>query len=300
MTKWPVLVLAALVGTGVAFGQAAAGTDKPVGDEATDSEVAGVVPLVKGFNASLVTAGQHDSSDGWSSVETPVVAWRFDERFSLDVSVPLFTYINVDANVGTKAKPVYAYKTKRFAAGDTLLNGHYAWHRDWMDYVGTVTLGLPSGNTAYGLGAGQVTYAVNNHFEHGLNWVTPDVELGIGDANSAFGARVKKSYVSVGTLAYFQAGVGVDLPLKMNFDAEAYEELPIGASTIYSTTGKGKKKVTTATTTGAAEDNGFNTSLDIPLVRHVVLSGSYSRSLRNKIDTAGVSLTFLLRAPKVE
>jgi hypothetical protein len=94
-------------------------------------------------------------------------------------------------------------------------------------------------------------------------------------------------------------GVDVDMPLKMNLDLEAYEELPLASTTIYSTTGKGKKKVTTATNEGAAEDNGFNTSLDVPVVRHVVLTGFYSRSLRNKIDTAGFSLTFLLRAPKV-
>ena len=36
-------------------------------------------------------------------------------------------------------------------------------------------------------------------------------------------------------------------------------------------------------------------ALDIPLNRHITLSGFYNRSLRNKIDTAGFSLTFLLR-----
>jgi hypothetical protein len=233
-------------------------------------------------------------------VETPDVAWRFNERFSVEASVPLYGYINVDANTGTKAKPVYQLETKRFVPGDAEVGGHYALHTELLDYVGSATMGLPSGNSKFGLGAGQVTYSVNNHFERGLGMFTPDVELGIGDSSSQFGARARKSYVAVGTLAYFQAGVDVDMPLKMNLDLEAYEELPLASTTIYSTTGKGKKKVTTATNAGAAEDNGFNTSLDIPVVKHVVLSGFYSRSLRNKIDTAGFSLTFLLRAPKVE
>jgi hypothetical protein len=294
------LAVGSAAGGQAATGQAATGQDRTSDTETTDALPGGVIPVVKGFNFSLVTASQHDSSNGWSSVLTPDAAWRFSPRFSFDANVPVFPYINVDANTGTKILPVYKYETKHFVLGDATLNGHYESHHEVLDYSATVTLGLPTGDDAFGLGAGQVTYAVNNHIERGLAIFTPDIEVGIGDSSSAFGARARKSYVAVGTLAYFQAGTSVDLPLKMNFDAEAYEELPVASTTIYSTTGKGKKKVTTATSEGAAEDNGFNTSLDIPLVQHVVLSGFYSRSLRNKIDTAGFSLTFLLRVPKTE
>ncbi len=60
--------------------------------------------------------------------------------------------------------------------------------------------------------------------------------------------------------------------------------------------GKKGKQVTTSTQKSIGEDNGFNNTLNIPLNGHVMLSGFYNRSLRNKIDTAGLSLTFLLRA----
>ena len=66
---------------------------------------------------------------------------------------------------------------------------------------------------------------------------------------------------------------------------------------VYSTTGKGKKKITTATNIDPGEDNGFITSLDIPLTPHLTLSGFYSRSLRDHNDVAGFSFTFLLKAP---
>ena len=145
-----------------------------------------------------------------------------------------------------------------------------------------------------------MTYSINNHFEKDFDIFSPDIEIGIGDSSSLSNARVRKSYTSVGTLAFFQAGVSVDLPHRMSFEAEAYENLPIGAQTLYSTTGKGKKKVTTATTTGIAEDNGFTNSLDIPVASHVTLSGFYNRSLRSHIDTVGFSLTFILRAPPRE
>lgn len=262
-----------------------------------DTGPAGIIPEVKGFNASLGTSSQHDSSNGWSSVLTPNIAFRFNRFFSADVGAPIYGYINVYANTGTKAKPVYAYATKHGVIGDTTLSAHAEAHPDLFDYNATVTLGLPSGNTKYGLGAGQVTYNFNNHFEHSLGFFAPDIELGITDSSALVGTRVRKSYVAVGTLAHFQAGGSFELPRHLSFDAEAYEELPLASTTIYSTTGKGKKKVTTATNAGAAEDNGFSSSLDIPLQRHVTLSGFYSRSLRNKIDTAGFSLTFLLRPP---
>ncbi len=269
----------------------------PATDKTTDLDSGpnGDIPASKGFNLSLNTSSQHDSSNGWSSTLTPGVAYRFSHYFSADASIPIYIYLVDYSQKGTTAKPVYVYQTEHHAPADAEINGHFETHADFADYNLTATLGLPTGNKNYGLGAGQVTYAFNNHFEHGFDFFTPDLELGFGDSSSLASSPVRKSYVAVGKLAYFQTGVGFDLPRHMNLDMEAYEELPVASTTIYSTTGKGKKKVTTATNEGAAEDNGFNTSLDIPINRHVVLSGFYNRSLRNKIDTAGFSFTFLLK-----
>jgi hypothetical protein len=265
-----------------------------------DSGPSGIIPAVKGFNASIGTSSQHDSSSGWSSVLTPNIAYRLNKYFSADVEVPWYMYINIDANVGTKAKPVYAYSTKNSVFGDTDLSFH-ADAKAWkFDYNGTVSMGLPSGNTDYGLGAGQVTFNINNHFEKRFGIFTPDIELGYGDTSSLVNQRILKSYVAVGPLAHFQAGTSIDLPRDISFEAEAYEELPLAKDLVYSTTGKGKKKVTTSTNQDPAEDNGFITSLDIPLTRHVTLSGFYYRSLIDHDDVGGFSFTFLLKAPPRE
>lgn len=266
----------------------------------SDSGPAGIVPVVKGPNLSLTTSAQHDSSNGWSSLLSPDFAWRFNKHFSADVNAPLYDYVNVVVTGGTKAKPTYTNKTKHFVMGDTLMNGHYAVDASFLSYSLTGTMGLPTGSQSDGLGSGQVTYNLNNHFEKNFDFFTPDIELGIGDSSAAQGVRVRKSYTTVGTLAYFQAGGAFDLPLHSTFEADAYESLPLSGQTLYSTTGKGKKKVTTATNSGIAEDNGFTTSLDIPLSGHVTLSGIYNRSLRSHIDTVGFSLTFLMRAPPRE
>ncbi|HWW22909.1 MAG TPA: hypothetical protein VNY78_03350 [Edaphobacter sp.] len=262
-----------------------------------DAGPSGIVPFTQGFNVSLGTSSQHDSSDSWSSILTPGLAYRFNRLFSLSASVPVYAYVNVQANTGTKAKPVYVPETKHGVPGDTTFAAHLDAHPARLDYNATLSLGLPSGNTAYGLGAGQTTYDVNNQVEKSFGIFSPDIEFGIASSNNLIQTRVHKSYTSVGTLAHFQAGTSIDLPLNMSFEADAYEILPLNSSTIYSATGKGKKKVNTATTTGNAEDNGFIASLDIPVSGHVTLSGFYDRSIRNLNDVAGLSLTFLMRAP---
>ena len=84
--------------------------------------------------------------------------------------------------------------------------------------------------------------------------------------------------------------------MKADFEADAYEGFPLSSWILYSSTGKGKKKVTAATNAGVAEDNGFTATLDLPLTPHVTLCDFYNRNMRNKIDTAGFSFTFILRA----
>jgi len=262
-----------------------------------DSGPEGVVPATRGFNLSLGTSSQHDSTDGWSSILNPNVAYRLNKYLSVDAGIPIYTYISIDANVGTTAKPVYSYAVHGGVFGDTTLSFQGNVSAFSTDYNGTFSLGLPSGNTDYGLGAGQVTYNINNHFEKDWGIFNPDIELGFGDTSALVEQRVLKSYVAVGPMAHFQAGVALDLPRDMRFEADAYEELPLDTNLVYSTTGKGKKKVTTATNIDPGEDNGFITSLDIPLSPHVTLSGFYNRSLRDHDDVAGFSFTYILRAP---
>ena len=262
-----------------------------------DAGPAGIIPYTRGYNLSLGTTSQHDSANGWSSLLTPDLAYRFNAHFSADFTLPIYPYINVLTNTGTAARPLETYVTKHHALGDAALNGHYETSFSFLDYNATATLGFATGSPAYGLGAGKTTYFLNNHFEKQLGIFSPDIELGIGDTSSLQDARVRRSYTTVGELGHFQAGTSVTLPRNMSFSADVYEELPLTSQTVFSTTGKGRKKKTTATNQGAAEDNGFLTALDIPLSGHVTLSGFYNRSLRSHIDTAGFSLTFLLKAP---
>jgi hypothetical protein len=272
-----------------------------------DAGPEGVVPAQKGFNASLNTTSQHDGAAGWQSILTPNVAYRMNRFLSVNLGLPVYTYQVVSRQTGTtKTKPstpIFSDVAEHSLLGDTSLTGEFSLNGRWLDYSLTGTLGMPTGDDADGLGAGQFTYTFTNHLEHAVNdWLTPDIELGIGDSPNLDDARLRKSYTTVGTGAHFQAGVNVSMWRGISFDSEAYEDLPLGTQTVTSVTSNGKKgkKAATITTTSqksVGEDNGFLNTLDVPL-GHVVLTAVYNHSLRNDDNTAGFGITFLLRAPK--
>lgn len=255
---------------------------------------------VKGFNASLVSSSQHDSASAWSNTLAPDVSFAYNSHLGIDFSFPYYTYLDTYVAGGSVLKPTNKLITVHNLIGDAQSSVHLAISPSFMDYVFTVTGGFPVGNTTYGLSATQYTYNVNNHFDKAFGIFTPDIELGIGDSTNLLKHRAVKSNIIIGPLANFTAGVSVDLPLNMSFSTDAYENLPLENQSTYRTVRNTKKRTSTTVQTGAgpAEDNGFETNLDIPLNRHVVLSGFYDRSLRQHEDTAGFSLTFPLRAPK--
>jgi hypothetical protein len=263
--------------------------------DSTNLGPSGIIPLKRGFNASVGTMSQLDSVSGWSSLLTPNLAYRFSPHFSIDAGTPIYLYISIYENTGTKAKPVYRYVARKMLFGDTQVSLRGSWYTPFLGYTGSLSVGMPSGNDAYGLGAGRTTYDFNNHFEASVKWWTPELEIGEGNTSTLVDQRIRKNYVSVGPMAHFQTGFGISLPHEINFDAQVYEQLPLKPDLVYSTTGKGTKKVTTATNIGPAEDNGLLSSLDIPLNQHVVLSGFYNHSIRDSDDLGGFSFTFLLR-----
>lgn len=258
---------------------------------------AGIIPAYHGMNISIISASQHDSSNGWSSILTPSVAYRFSPSLTLTASIPIYTYIDVLQNTGTKAKPVYLDRTECGTPGDAALSGIFEAHPELFDYNATLTLGLPSGNTNYGTGSGIVGYNFNNRVEKAVGIFSPDIEFGIANSSNIVGTRAKKSYSSAGRLLHLQAGSSIDLAHNISFEVDGYEDLSISPATIYSTTGRGKKKTTTAVSSSAAEDNGVTSALDIPMSDHLTFSAFYNYSIRSDDNVVGLSLTFLVKAP---
>jgi hypothetical protein len=255
--------------------------------------------FVTGFNFSLTTASQHDSIIAWSNSWTPDFSYAYNKHFGGDFSFPFYTYLDTLVASGSPLKPTDSMITIHNVIGDASATVHYAASPSFMDYVLTVTGGFPIGNKQYDLSSTQYTYNITNHFDTSLGIFSPEIEIGEGDSSSLANHRVLKSTIVVGPLAFFTAGTAVELPFNLTFTADAYEQLPLQNMDTFKTVKNLKKGLTTVQTgSGPAEDNGFETNLDIPITSHFTLSGIYDRSLRQHEDTVGFALTYLLRVPK--
>jgi hypothetical protein len=254
----------------------------------------------QGINAALVYSSAHDSQAGWSHWATPYLSYGFNKNFSMEMSCPIYILrfaANTEAAPTTKKSllPI----PLRGETGDTLVATHAQFSNSHFDYMATLSFTVPTGDTLYGLSTGRMTFDLTHDFLRAYGRFGPGVELGVGDSSALASTRVIRDFTSLGPLAHFQLGSTVDLPLHMLFEADAYEQLPIGDQKIYTTVVLKKKTTTEVIGTGLSEDNGFTTNLDIPLHPQIILSGFYNRSRRFGIDTAGVSLTFLLRNPRM-
>ncbi len=263
-----------------------------------------LVAPVNGLNFILDETGQHNSATGWSVVMTPALSLRFNRHFSLSGSVPWYSTINAFVPVKVNGKSVDELRTGNNLLGDTTLAATYELSHTHLNDTATASGGFPTGNVRFGLSADTETYNVTNHVDYQIGPFDPDIEIGEGDSSSLVNKAVKKPYVAVGPLANFQAGSSIDLPLGLNLDLEAYEELPIGDQKVYGNVKRKNKKGKTVTVqvlegAGAAEDNGAFAELDLPIGTHLMLTGTYERSLRQSLDTAAVGLTWVLRKPKI-
>lgn len=280
------------------------GQAAPVVDDPAAPLPAIHITPVMGFNLSLDYTAQHNSATGWANIVTPDLSFRFNRHISVDASVPWYATLNANVPVTQAGVTAYPLKSATNLLGDAELGGHLLFQPRKLTYLLNTTVGLNTGNVRYGLSANSTTYNFTNHLDYELGPFTPDIEVGYGDSSALANPRVHKSYVAVGSIANFQVGTWIDLPFNLGLDLEAYEDLPVGNQNVYGTITRKNKKGKLVTRqvlqgAGAAEDNGFNTELDIPVGHHVLLNGTYERSLIQGLDTASAGVTFTLRAPKI-
>jgi len=257
-----------------------------------------VAPAFHGWNAGLTISGIHDSVTGWATIATPSIGYSFNDIFSIDATLPLYMYRLAESR-STRPKPDARLVNQRGEPGDVVFGLHAQFIPRFFQYQLTGAFTAPTGDEAYGLTTGRVTFDVNNHFERAFGRITPNLEIGGGDSTTLVNRTVTKNYTSLGPLAHFQIGLGIDLFRSISFETDAYEQLPIGDQKIYGPSRNGKATVVTGH--NVTEDNGFTNSLDIPFGSQFTLSGYYSRSLRIHTDTAAIGVTYVLRSsPSIE
>ena len=253
-------------------------------------------PVLHGWNAGIGISGVHQSTTGWATLASPVFGYSFNDIFSVDATIPIYFFRLADS-IAAHPAPDALLSVQRGELGDFILSGHAQFIPSLFQYQVTGAVTAPSGDEAYGLTTGRVTFDINNHIERSFGRFTPVIEGGGGDSTTLVNRIVNKNYTSLGPLAHFLVGIAVDLPRDSSFEADAYEQLPIGDQKIYGVTRHGH---TIVTGHNAVEDNGFINSLDVPLGSHFSLSGYYSRSLRQHTDTTAIGISYVLRSPDKE
>lgn len=284
----PVLLLGS-----AAYGGAQAVPAATHGAEVVTSQDSDVPePARVGWSLSDGTTATHDTSSGWSFTDNPALGYRLNRAVSFDASIPYYLYVNA-VKTGQKGNPKLVGHDN--VLGDAALAGHVSFSPGGFGDASTLSFSAPTGDEHLGVGTGHVGYNLSNHLERSIGPVTPDVEVGIGNTSSLVRRRTAKAYTSSGRLLFLQSGTNIDLPAAFAVDAEAYEQLPIGAQTVYSRASR--KKGAVLTQASDAEDNGVTFEVDAPAMRRLLLTANVSHSIRLNDTTTGVTLEWLLHVP---
>jgi hypothetical protein len=289
-----------LLGTTLTLG--AQVTAKPGQSTPGESKVVEAVPRVpgvgmrfSGFNAGVTYSAVHNSSVGWYTVLTPAVNYTFSRHLSGDVSTSLYFHRLIQNTNPVTAGTRYLVVDEA-SAGDTLIGLHATFlPRELLNTV-SLYLTAPSGDRSSGVGTGRMTLDLSNHTECYYKRVGFLLDLGGGNSSNVFNNLVMRNYSSVGKLMHFQSGVLVWLPAHAYLESAAYEQLPVGGQTIYSSVDLQNAPLPPPIMAGTfAEDNGFINYVGVPLTDHLTLSGYYDRSLRRHSDTVSFGVTYVLR-----
>jgi hypothetical protein len=262
--------------------------------ELTEGKVSSAKSIFRNFNAGIYGAGGHDSSTGWYMVVAPFVSYDFSHRYSADVSVSIYPYrYATGAGDFTELWNKLRFRWRR-CGGGTLLEAHATFAPRNYRCISTAAMTLPSGDRLDGLGTGRVTFSFKERIERYFGQTGLVVDVGGGDSSGLQNGLVTEDDTALGPLGLFQAGIVSKLPhTNLSFLSVAYEQHPIGDQKTYTTlTRPGFPKLTIPTGRKLNEDNGFTTTLYIPLTSRLTMTRSYNRSLRLHLDTVSTGFTF--------
>jgi hypothetical protein len=256
--------------------------------------------FVAKFNAGLAFYQVHDSAIGWYNVVTPAVSYNFSNHVYGDASLSIYPRRPVPV-VSDVPPFTEEFEVKRGDLGDMMLSLHAQFYPRFAAHTITASLMLPTGNRDDGLGTGKVTFDFSEHIEKYFGQTGFLVEVGMGNSAGLVNSVVAKDYSSLGPLSHFEVGALHWFMGSNYIQSYAYEQLPIGGQTVFTISGPpGVPDMRIVTGNGINEDNGFTTSMGIPLTSHITLSGYYNRSLRRDLDTSAVGLIFVLKGMKVK
>lgn len=270
----------------------------------------------KGWNSCSSFTEAHDSSLGWSTILNSSVGYDFNRHVSALVGIPFYFVQPSSSVTGGAATTTSASYS---ALGDVYAGFNYRIGGP-LGYSGSILGSAPTGSTTYGISTGRAGADWNNRIEHDVWLLTPFLEAGFGNSNTAInlahGAGKPHtigllSYATLGAMAHFQGGTELSLNKNVSLYVSGYDMSPIGNQKVYSrllkknqatgvATGKGNAKgaltqnAVTSGTSAIAIDRGFTSGLDFSPSKRIDIGFEYTRSVTNAVNTLAFSLGYRL------
>ncbi len=255
----------------------------------------------RGIVASVKFEGS-SSADGQIMAINSSTGFNFNRWFGVDIGMPFYI---VRATPST-ASPSTTVATTSAGLGNLYMDARFNFENPVLNYGSTITGNVPTGSQEKGHSSGHWTYDWNNHFEHGFGRVTPFADAGLG--NSVTDTRYfKRPFTTLGHVAHFEAGLGVDIWGPFSASASLYDVAPWGPQTVYSrvvrrsvgnlggTSRPGRQYEQNAIVTGGPDlvrDNGYNASLDISPKSWLNFEIGYSHSVHLALNTISWGIGF--------
>ena len=174
-------------------------------------DVPGLDDEQHGWNAGVTVSAVHSSVTGWATLATPAIGYSFNDTFSIDAEIPIYFFRLADS-LSTHPRPNAELVPRRGEFGDIIFGLHANFVPRRFQYQLTGAFTAPSGDEKYGLTTGRVTFDISNLFQRTYGRFTPNLEIGGGDSTTFVNRTVTKNYTSLGPLAHFQVGLGIDSP----------------------------------------------------------------------------------------
>jgi hypothetical protein len=278
----------------------------------------------KGWSSYFSFSETHDSSLGWSTILNSNISYDFSRHFNSFFGVPIyFVQPYTPTSVSSSTTTTQTSSTYN-SVGDVYLGMTYKAGGQ-LGYSGTILGTAPTGSTVHGISSGRATIDWNNHFEHDIWQLTPFIEAGFGNSNTATNLGHRNgnphtigllSYATLGPMLHFQGGTELSLGKSVSVYVSGYDMSPIGNQKVYSrllkknpstgvAAGKSNAKgaltqnAVTSGTSALAEDRGFTAGADFTPRKRVDVTFEFTRSATNAVNTVafGVGYRFGHLAP---
>ncbi|HLJ15592.1 MAG TPA: hypothetical protein VKV15_13915 [Bryobacteraceae bacterium] len=235
------------------------------------------------------------------------VGYDLNRWLGMDVNLPLYFMVPPVQQSGyTAAIP---------NLGNLAVDGRLSLVLPMVDYQPTVTIAFPTGSVSRGFSTGSVTYDADNHFSHTFAFITPFLDVDVGNSlnngNGPFRTKVQLPYMTLGGLAEFKAGPELHIFPRLTISGDAYEVMPWGPQTVFSrivrpgwvgTGGTHNRTYELASRTdggaGLVRDNGYDVAAEYSPTRFLDLGAGFNHSAHYDLNSfslsVGISISQLL------